>query len=167
MGAAELKLFLIATPFFGGLDDAQLERLIAMLTERHFAAGEAVFREGEQGRSMYVVCSGQLVVQKAGESGRQIRMSRLGPGDFFGEMTVIAMQPRSSTIQVESGAVLYELTAKKLYAYHKADVLAYAMVLSNINRELCRRLMRADNRITEVADASNDSRMQLWRVPNR
>jgi CRP/FNR family transcriptional regulator, cyclic AMP receptor protein len=167
MGLPELKSFLIATPFFGGLADAPIDRLIAMLTERHFASGEAVFREGEEGRSMYVVCSGQLVVEKAGASGRQIRMSHFGPGDFFGEMTLIAMQPRSITIQAESDAVLYELTAKSLYAYYKADVQSYVMILGNINRELCRRLMRADERITAVADASNDVATQIRRIPGR
>ena len=47
MGGAELKAFLVATPFFGGLDDAQLDRLIAMLRERHFEPRENVFIEGE------------------------------------------------------------------------------------------------------------------------
>jgi CRP-like cAMP-binding protein len=167
MGAPELKAFLVATPFFGGLDDAQLDRLIAMLIERRFAAGDVVFREGDQGRSMYVVASGELLVQKAGESGRQVRMSRFGPGDFFGEMTLIAMQPRSATIRVEAESVLYELTASSLYQYYKADVHAYAMVLGNINRELCRRLTRADDRIAEIADASRDSMTQIRRMPRK
>jgi CRP/FNR family cyclic AMP-dependent transcriptional regulator len=164
VGETALKSFLVATPFFGGLDDAQLDRLIAMLVERRYAAGERVFVEGDQGRSMYVVHSGDLLVCKAGESGRTVRMSRLGPGDFFGEMTLIAMQPRSATIRVEAEAVLYELTAMNLYAYYKADVHAYAMVLGNINRELCRRLIKADERITEIADASRDSMTQIRHV---
>ena len=156
-----LKSFLVATPFFGGLDDAQLDRVIAMLVERRYPAGGTVFLEGDQGRSMYVVHSGELLVCKAGESGRTVRMSHLGPGDFFGEMTLIAMQPRSATVRVETDAVLYELTAKNLHAYYKADVQAYVMVLGNINRELCRRLLKADERIAETADASRDSVTQI------
>src|SRR5580698_1089476 len=105
---------------------------------------------------MYVVHSGDLLVCKAGESGRTVKMSHLGPGDFFGEMTLISMQPRSATVRVETPAVLSELTAKNLYAYYQADVRAYAMVLGNINRELCRRLIKADERIAELADASRD-----------
>jgi hypothetical protein len=53
--------------------------------------------------------------------------------------------------------VLYELTARNLYAYYKADIHAYVIVMQNINRELCRRLRRADNRIAELADASRGS----------
>jgi hypothetical protein len=48
--------------------------------------------------------------------------------------------------------VLYELTARNLYDCYKADVHAYVMVLQNINRELCRRLRRTDNRMIELAD---------------
>jgi len=163
----DLRAFLSATPFFGGLDDAQLDGLIAMLVERRFAAGETVFREGEPGRSMFIVLSGNLLVCKAGESGRTIHMSRLGPGDFFGEMSLIAMQPRSATVRVESPAVIAEVTAKSLYAYYKADVQAYSMVLGNINRELCRRLLAADQRIAETADRDRDSMTQITMRPRK
>src|SRR5258708_7478287 len=88
VSSPELKAFLVATPFFGGLSDASLDLLISMLVERQFDAGATVVAEGEPGRSMYVVHSGELVVSKLGESGRAIRMTGLGPGDFFGEMTL-------------------------------------------------------------------------------
>ena len=154
VSSPDLKAFLLATPFFGGLSDAGLEHLVSMLVERRFDAGAAVVAEGEPGRSMFIVHSGELVVSKRGGSGRAIRMTGLGPGDFFGEMTLIEMQNRSATIIADSPTVLYELTAQNLYTYYKADITAYAMVMQNINRELCRRLRRADNRIAELADAS-------------
>jgi CRP-like cAMP-binding protein len=69
-------------------------------------------------------------------------------------MTLIEMQNRSATVVAESPAVLYELTARNLYTFYKADIHAYVMVMQNINRELCRRLRRAGNRIAELADAS-------------
>jgi len=149
VSSPDLKAFLVATPFFGGLLDASLDRLIPMLVERRFDAGATVVAEGESGRSMYIVHSGELVVSKLGESGHVIGIARLGPGDFFGEMTLIEMQNRSATVVTESPTVLYELTAGNLYTYYKADIYAYAMVMQNINRELCRRLRRADNRIAE------------------
>src|ERR1700704_4736231 len=95
VSSPDLKAFLLATPFFGGLSDASLDLLASMLVERRFDAGATIVAEGEQGRSMYIVHSGELVVSKLGESGRVFRMTRLGPGDFFGEMTLIEMQNRS------------------------------------------------------------------------
>ena len=154
VSSPDLKAFLVVTPFFGGLSDASLDLLISMLVERRFDAGATVVAEGEPGNSMYIVHSGELAVSKLGELGRVIRMTGLGPGDFFGEMTLIEMQNRSATVAVESPAVLYELTARNLYTYYKADIHAYVMVVQNINRELCRRLRAANNRIAELADAS-------------
>ena len=146
----DLKAFLLATPFFGGLSDASLDVLVSMLVERRFDAGTTVVAEGEAGRSMFIVHSGELAVEKLGESGRAIWMSRLEPGDFFGEMTLIEMQNRSATVVAESPTVLYELTARELYRCYKTDIHGYVMVIQNINRELCRRLRRADKRIAEL-----------------
>jgi CRP/FNR family transcriptional regulator, cyclic AMP receptor protein len=157
VSSPELKAFLVTTPFFGGLSDASLDLLVSMLVERRFDLGASIVAEGEPGRSMYIVHSGELVVSKIAESGRVIRMTRLGPGDFFGEMTLIEPETRSATVVAETSTVLYELTAQNLYAYYKADIHAYVMVMQNINRELCRRLRRADNRIAELADASRES----------
>jgi CRP/FNR family cyclic AMP-dependent transcriptional regulator len=147
ISSPDLKAFLLATPFFGGLADASLDLLVSMLVERRFDAGATVVAEGDEGRSMFVVHSGELVVSKRGSAGRVIRMSALKPGDFFGEMTLIEMQNRSATVVAESRTVLYELTARDLYAFYKADIHAYVIVMQNINRELCRRLRRADDRI--------------------
>jgi CRP/FNR family cyclic AMP-dependent transcriptional regulator len=69
---------------------------------------------------------------------------------IFGEMTLIEMQIRSATVVTESPTVLYVPTAQRLYTCYKADVHAYVMVMQNINRELCRRLRQADNRIAEL-----------------
>ena len=157
VSSPELKAFLVATPFFGGLSDASLDLLISMLVERRFDLDATIVAEGEPGRSMYIVHSGELVVSKIAESGRVIRMTRRGPGDFFGEMTLIEPQNRSATVVAETPTVLYELTARNLYAYYKADIHAYVIVMQNINRELCRRLRRADNRIAKLADASRES----------
>jgi CRP/FNR family transcriptional regulator, cyclic AMP receptor protein len=150
VSSPDLKAFLLDTPFFGGLSDASLDQLVSMLEERRFEAGATVVAEGEPGRSMFVVHSGELAVSKLLASGQVLRMSTLEAGDFFGEMTLIEMQNRSATVVTESPTVLYELTARKLYTCYKTDIHAYVMVIQNINRELCRRLRRADNRLIEM-----------------
>jgi CRP-like cAMP-binding protein len=161
VSSPDLKAFLVATPFFGGLPDASLDLLVSMLVEHRFDAGATIFSEGEPGRSMYIVHSGELMVSKRGDSGRVIGMAVLKPGDFFGEMTLIEMQNRSATVVAQSPTVLYELAAKSLYAYYKADIHAYVMVIQNINRELCRRLRHADNCVAELADASREAMAQI------
>lgn len=159
--SSERKDFLVRTPFFGGLQGDALERVIGMLAERRFPASASVFQEGEQGRSMYIVRSGDLLKYQSGESGRLVKLTRFRPGDFFGETTLIEMQPRPFTVVAETEALLFELTNMDLYRLYKADVHAYVMVLQNINRELCRRLRKADSRITEYADEFNRTGTQI------
>jgi CRP-like cAMP-binding protein len=148
VSAPDTKAFLLTTPFFGGLQDPSLDLLISMLVECRFDAGATVVAEGDPGRSMFIVRSGRLAVSKRANAGSVIPISVLEPGDFFGEMTLIEMQNRSATVVAESPTVLYELTSQNLYACYKADIHAYVIVLQNINRELCRRLRRSDDRFT-------------------
>jgi CRP-like cAMP-binding protein len=148
---SELEDFLTRTPFFGGLPPETMDRVVKVLIERSHPAGSAVFREGESGKSMYVVQSGELIATRAGGSGGSVRLMRFCEGDFFGEMTLIEMQPRPFTVTAERDARLWELSNMDLYQLYRQDVKGYVLVLQNINRELCRRLRRAGNRITGLA----------------
>ncbi len=80
VSSPDLKAFLLATPFFGGVSDASLDLLVSMLAERRFDVGATVVAEGDQGRSMFIVHSGELVVSRLLDSGRVIRMSGLASG---------------------------------------------------------------------------------------
>jgi CRP-like cAMP-binding protein len=148
----ERKDFLVRTPFFGGLEGSTLEMVISMLTERRFPESSSVFQEGEQGRSMYIVRTGELLKYQSGESGAMVKLMRFHPGDFFGETTLIEMQPRAFTVVADTESHLFELTNMDLYRLYREDVHGYVMVLQNINRELCRRVRKADSLITEYAE---------------
>ena len=152
ISSPDLRAFLLATPFFGGLSNASLDLLISALIERSFEAGEEVVCEGEPGRSMFVVSSGKLTVWRRLCTSPPVHIADVEPGDFFGEMTLIEMQNRSASVLAETRSVLYEITARDLYRYYKADVHAYVIVLQNINRELCRRLRRQDSRVAELLE---------------
>ncbi len=156
-----LKQSLSRTPFFGGLLDQSLEGIIGMLTERTFDKDAVVVREGDVGKSLFIIQSGSLVVCRAGESGCTVRLVRLGPGDFFGEMALIEVQPRSTTVKAEVPSRLLELTNMDLYRLYMQDVQAYVMVLQNMNRELCRRLRKADRRITQMAEENGEETTQI------
>ena len=110
---------------------------------------------------MYIVRSGELVKTQRGESGFPVKLMRFRPGDFFGETTLIEMQPRQFSVIAESAVSLYELTNMGLYQLYQKNVQAYVMVLQNINRELCRRLRKAEERITAYADEHGEEATQI------
>lgn len=160
----ELKATLPSMPFFGGLDDRALASVINMLRERVFKAGDVVFREGELGHSMYIIHSGTVIASRAGDSGHHVRLVRFGPGDFFGDMELIEVQPRSMTLTAETALQLFELTSMNLLRLYESDIHAYVMVVQNIAREMCRRLRRADRCIVETADKNRDDTTQIRNI---
>jgi CRP-like cAMP-binding protein len=148
--------FLRSVALFGALDDLSLERIDAMLVAHAFPPGAIVCKEGEHGRSMYVVASGEVEVRRANSNGDQVPIVRLGPGEFFGEMTLIEIQPRSATVVVTEPATLYALSNKDLYTLYQEDQNAYLLVLQNICRQLARRLRKADSQICELLSSAGD-----------
>lgn len=162
-GFGELGKFLVSTPFFGGLDGESLEFVASMLTEKACMAGSDVFEEGDTGRAMYILKSGEVVMKRRGQA-YEVRLARLHAGDFFGETTLIEMQPRPCTAHVVRDARLLELTGANLYRLYKEDIKAYVLVLQNINRELSRRLRHADDLITKMADEYVDESVQARTV---
>src|SRR6185436_19052033 len=149
--------FLPTIALFGGLQDGTLKRIIAMFQEHRLEPGEEVCKEGDVGRSMFLVRSGEVVVSRATETGRRIKMVRMGEGEFFGEMTLIDIQKRSATVIVDKPALLYSLDNRDLYRLYQEDVPGYVMVLQNICRELSRRLRTTNRRLTEMAEEAEDT----------
>lgn len=147
----QTKAFLRGIPIFGGLQDSGLERLLRMMEQQTFPVGAAVAKQGESGRSMYIVRAGELIVKRALGSG-PVRVVRIKPGDFFGETTLIEIHPMSASVVVEQAATLYRLTNRDLYRLYQEDQPAYVMVVMNLARELCRRLRKAEQRICEMAE---------------
>ncbi len=63
--------------------------------ERTLAPGETVFEEGDAGEDLYVIQSGEIEITRERIGGHRA-VARLGPGDFFGEISVVAGQRRSA-----------------------------------------------------------------------
>ena len=148
----ELRSFLTGTSFFGGLSAEMVEAVMGRLHELRIAKGETLFREGESGKSMYIVKQGALIVRRHCAHDHEARLQMMRPGDFFGVTALIEMEPRPFSCVAEQDSLLYELTNTDLYALYKQDLKGYVLLLQNISRELCRRLRKAARRISELED---------------
>jgi CRP-like cAMP-binding protein len=102
-------------PFFSELPAAAFGSVLRACQFRRYGAGETVIREGERGRSFFVVATGELRVTKADPAG-DIERSRLHEGAVFGEMAVLAGQPRSASVHVVDEADVLELSREALDA---------------------------------------------------
>jgi CRP-like cAMP-binding protein len=110
---------------------------------------------------MYVLRHGEVVVSRQAQTGRRVKVVRLGEGEFFGEMTLIDIQKRSATVTVEKPSLLYTLGNRDLYKLYVEDTPGYVMVLQNLCRELSRRLRTTNARLTQMADDADDDSTQI------
>jgi CRP-like cAMP-binding protein len=129
---------------FGALPEDVLVRLTQTLKVVHVLAGTVLFKEGEDGRAMYVVLRGEVEVTKRSHRGTDARMAILGPGDWFGEMSIVDVQPRSASVVALAPSSLLMVTSNDLDQLYRQDLKAYSIIALNLARELSRRLRVAD-----------------------
>lgn len=150
--AAELR----AIGLFGALPAEVLETLASTLEIQTPSAGDVLFREGDPGRDLFVVLSGEMEVLKASKHGRDARVALLGDGDWVGEMSILDVQPRSATVRAVSPSRILRMQASDLDALYRQDVKAYSLIVLNIARELSRRLRVADGILAEFVAHVDD-----------
>lgn len=86
-------------PLLSELDAGERRRLAELAQTRLYAPNEIVVREGDTGDDMFVVTRGHLSVSKQPSDAERVPISRLGPGDLFGEMALMQSAERSATVQ--------------------------------------------------------------------
>ncbi|HXH62676.1 MAG TPA: cyclic nucleotide-binding domain-containing protein, partial [Gemmatimonadales bacterium] len=76
-------------PLFSQLSPADLQRVVDVARERSYPKNSVILFEDDPGDALFVVASGQVKVVLIGEDGREVILSVLGEGEFFGEMALI------------------------------------------------------------------------------
>jgi CRP/FNR family transcriptional regulator len=95
----ETITLLHSVPVFSALGPDDLAQVAQLAVPRQFAAGEVVFREGDESDTCYVIRSGHVRAIREHPDGRSITLANFGPGDFFGELAMFDDERRSATIE--------------------------------------------------------------------
>ncbi len=136
-----------AVPLFSGLTSGQLSMLAKCMMPQRYPRGADVLREGRLTDALYIMRSGRAKVFESRPDGREVILSIMEPGDFFGEMALLDDLPRSAGVET--------LEACELMRISKADFtrcLADSFELTTrIMLALVARLRRADRQIESLA----------------
>ncbi|MCZ6464988.1 MAG: Crp/Fnr family transcriptional regulator [Proteobacteria bacterium] len=97
-------------PLFSKVSSADLEALASRLIERRYPKHATIVEEGLPGDYMYIIREGRVKVTKASEDGREKIMDFLEAGNFFGEMSLLDMAPRSASCETLEPARLLALS---------------------------------------------------------
>jgi CRP/FNR family cyclic AMP-dependent transcriptional regulator len=127
---------------FGALKPATLRFLFERATPLNARAGEILVREKEEGGDLYVIESGQAEVFKERQSPNPVRVhiANLGPGDCFGETSMLACMPRSASVVAVTDCAGLRLRGTDLLDLYHHDVDQFALLMLNLGRETARRL---------------------------
>ena len=82
---------------------------------RTFLPGTVIFREGEPGDTFYQILSGRVEIILSYETEHSIKLTDLGPGNFFGEIAVLENYPRTaSAVASSAGVTVLELSENNM-----------------------------------------------------
>src|ERR1043166_6705171 len=130
-----------AVPLFASLDKQAAARLCEFLTIEDCPTEMTVFRNREIGDSMYLIDSGKVRISITDADGHAVTLAELGPGDFFGEMSMLDRRGRSADATVMEKARLAKLTRQNFLSFLESDPgIALEMLTA-----LTHRLRRTDN----------------------
>jgi CRP/FNR family cyclic AMP-dependent transcriptional regulator len=136
-----------SVPIFSELTDADFSSLAKVANRRRYPKDSVVFFENEQGDFFFMILEGRIKVTILGDDGREVILSLLGSGDFFGEMALLDNEPRSATaIAVEDSELL---------SLHRNDFQSVLSdnrsITTGLIKVLTARLRRANHQISTLA----------------
>jgi len=146
---------LTGSPLVLGLSSDELRALLAIGEHRQHAVDEIIVREGTASDCLFVLEQGAVQVERQA-AGRRIALARLDePGDFFGEMSLIDILPRSADIRAVTETRVIAFPKKQLSGFFTQSPRVQMTMILNISRNLSLRLRAADAKI--VALSSSDA----------
>ena len=139
----ELKSFRILS----GLADDEVAALKPRLRQSKSTKGGLIVAEGAGDRTLYLLLNGSAHVTISSHDAKEVIISQLADGDFFGELSLITGNPRSANVVAMTNCTLLTLTADDFLAHtQKHSGLALALL-----RELAERLAHSSKKIADLA----------------
>jgi CRP-like cAMP-binding protein len=98
-------------PLFNAFKGKRLERLGALADEVDVEAGKVLMHQGDSAADLMVIVRGSVAIERDGQ-----RVNTLGPGDFFGEIALVAGGPRTATVTTDEPSTLLVITHRDFHA---------------------------------------------------
>lgn len=133
-------------PAFAALPPEALSALALCFTERRYASGEVVFREGDPAAGMLFLVEGELTVT-ARVNGAPREIGYVAPGQLLGEASLIDPTPRPATVKAKRASTVFELGDDAIGILKRASPPAARALLGAAIRAVARRLHRLEQRV--------------------
>src|ERR1700719_1197763 len=123
-------------PLFSHMDDAELSELRSLMTERLFRPGQVVMKAGEEGSSFLIIERGEVEIWLTDTDGKKVVLDVLGPGKFFGELSMLTGDRRSASATSEEEVETVELDRNEFFDFLRRRPDAAIDVLTELGQRL-------------------------------
>jgi CRP/FNR family cyclic AMP-dependent transcriptional regulator len=147
MAASVSSAMLRSVPLFASFSEEPLRLLATVVTRRSVTRGTIIMAAGDPTDSLYIVLSGRLKVMMSDADGKEVILTIIGPGEFFGEMGLIDDAPRSASVVAIEPCELLFINRRD---FKKCLAENFEMSMA-VMRGLVRRLREADRKIGSLA----------------
>jgi CRP-like cAMP-binding protein len=124
-------------PLFDDLSQDAFVELVNKVGYHRHAAGQRIIREGDPGRSFFIIVEGKVRVFKSTKDGKELTLAHLGEGAFFGEMALLSGAPRTANVAAEEDTEILEVTDVVL----RQLATKYPQVISSLKNFYRQRLL--------------------------
>lgn len=125
----------------------ELDRLVAMATERSFRGGQVIFQKGEPGTSLMAVLSGRVRISAYSEDGKEMILNIVEPGQLFGEIALLDGKERTADATAMGSTALLVLDRRHFVPFLERNPKIAVRLLEL----LCERVRRTSELVENVA----------------
>ncbi len=134
-------------PLFSRLNEDDLEKIRVLCVTQHYSKDQIILIEEEAGNTLFLIQKGRVKVSRMSDDGREVILSILEPGDFFGELSLIDGKARSASVTaIEDSEVLM---------LRRGDFLRlledYPQISISLMKELASRIRKSDTHIKSLS----------------
>lgn len=147
---------------FADLETEELGAIARIVRYRHSPKGTLILAQDDPGSVGFLIVAGAVDVLLESEDGRQFIIARLGPGDHFGEMTLLDTEPRSATVIATADTDLLVMRRDEFLA----ELLRHPRIMLRMLVSLSRRLRRADAQLASLAFGDTAARLAGLLIAN-
>ncbi len=142
---------------FAGFEDSEIESIASQAERLEYEAGAKIVVQGEPGASLFFVLEGLLDVHIEQSGKPSLRVNRLGPGQYFGEMSLLTGDPRSATVSAATSAVVYQVSKVVLEPILAARPSVVHELAETVTRRQLQNRSSLQSASTREAEAGHES----------
>jgi len=150
---------LAGIPLFSNMDDEERRELHSIMTESIFQPGQVVMKAGEPGANFYIIEQGEVEIWLTDTEGRKVVVDILGPGKFFGELSMLSGETRSAIATSEEKVVTLELDRNEFFDFLRRRPDAAIDVLTQLGDRLKHTDDILRTRVSRNANEEHDERL--------